>query len=160
MKKFTDNKGRDWLIEINITAVKHVRAALQINLLEAQTGQLQAKIAQDIVLLVDILYVLCKAQADERKISDEEFGRAMYGDVFGPAKDAFEEELAAFFQSGQRQLILTALAKTRKLEQIVLERGLARLQSDDLEKKVLAELEKLNDSSGSSPASPASTPAL
>lgn len=40
MHQFADNTGRTWGITINVDAIKRVRQALDVNLLEAVEGQL------------------------------------------------------------------------------------------------------------------------
>ena len=58
-----------------------------INLIEAADGQLFGQLASDPVLLVNTLYAVCKPQADERGVGEEEFGALLVGDTIeGAAK--------------------------------------------------------------------------
>ncbi|MBT8207547.1 MAG: hypothetical protein KJO18_04680, partial [Acidimicrobiia bacterium] len=83
MKTFTDNAERSWNVSINVAAVKRVRDLVGVDLLEIVEGTLIEKLIRDPILLCDIIYAVCKPQADEREppVNDEEFGRAMAGDV-------------------------------------------------------------------------------
>jgi hypothetical protein len=56
-----------------------------------------SKLVSDPVTLADVLYCLCKDQADKQSITDEDFGRALAGDAITLAADAFVEELIDFF---------------------------------------------------------------
>lgn len=170
MKTFTDNAGRSWTITINVEAIKRVRSLINVDLLEAVEGKLLERLVADPVLLCDTLYALCKPQADQQNIPDEEFGRSMAGDAIELATAALLEELVDFFPKDRRRLLGKALAKLRKLEQMAIGAAEERIDSDTLEKQMEAALAELQSelqmdrqarggSSGSSPASSASTPA-
>jgi len=133
MKTFIDNASNAWIITINVDAIKRVRSLLNINLLEVVDGKLLEKLANDPVLLCDIIYAVCKPEADSRHISDEEFGKAMAGDAIAHATTALFEELADFFPSGRRELIRKALIKLKAWEIKLLSAAEAKLESPELE---------------------------
>jgi hypothetical protein len=123
VKKFTDAKGRVWYVAINVTAARIVRDLTGVNLYQAISDNfaIYTKVVGDPVLLTDVLYCLCKEQADTWQITDEEFGRGMAGDVLVSARDAFTEELIDFFPDGQlRAMIRATLAKAKELQQAML----------------------------------------
>ena len=99
MKSFTDNAGRDWTVEVNVSALKRIKGLTGTDLLEAIDGPLVERLIRDPVLLCDVVYAACKPQADERGVSDEDFGRAMAGDAIDRATAALLEELVAFCPS-------------------------------------------------------------
>jgi hypothetical protein len=112
MKTFQDRAGRTWNLAVNVDAVKRVRSLLSVDLLELGEGKLLEKIAADDVLLVDIIYVLVKPEADAQKVTDVDFGRAMAGDSIDAAWKAFLEELSDFFRSpAKRRVLKKALEK-------------------------------------------------
>ena len=162
MKTFTDSAGRVWTVAINVDAIKRVQSLVQVNLLEAIEGKLLERLSTDMVLLCDILFALVKPEADAKNVSDQDFGRAMAGDVLDAASTALLEELVDFFPSGKRRLLSQALAKLQKLEALAIDVTRRKLDSDDLERQLLTELETAlaapGGSSGNSPASSASTP--
>ena len=157
MKTFNDNTGRTWTVTINVDAIKRVKSLLTVNLLDAIEGKLLERLVADPVLLCDILYALCKPQADAEGVKDEDFGRAMAGDAIDAAATAFLEELACFFPKGRRDLLRKALAKLRQLESIALNADETRLDSPDLENRLREAI--AGALSGNSPESPASPPA-
>ena len=66
MRVFKDNAGRSWTIAIHVAAVKRVRGLLSLDLyslLDERFAGL-AKLLADPVDFVDVLYVLCKDDAD------------------------------------------------------------------------------------------------
>jgi hypothetical protein len=157
MKTFTDNAGRTWTVTVNVDSIKRVKSLLDVNLLEAIEGKLLEKLVADPVLLCDILYCLCKPQADAQHVADEDFGRAMAGDAIDAATTALLEELADFFPRPKRELLQKALGKLRKLETIALTAAGERLDSPELEERLREMI--AGDASGSLPGSPASSPA-
>jgi hypothetical protein len=116
MKTFTDNAGRAWTVTINVECIKRVRTLLQVNLLDAVEGQLIERLVTDPVLLCDCVYAICQPEADARGITDEDFGRAMAGDVIEHACTALLEELVDFFPQPKRQVLAKALLRLRQLE--------------------------------------------
>jgi hypothetical protein len=101
MRTFTDNAGRQWQVEINVAALKRVRGLVRVDLMQPieGTGGLLERLVRDPVLLCDVVYALCKPEADAKSISDEDFGRAMAGDAIEHATAAVLEELVAFCPS-------------------------------------------------------------
>ncbi len=158
MKTFKDNADRTWTVTVNVDAIKRVRSLLDIDLMQAVEGKLIERLIGDPVLLCDIIYCVCKEDADAKGITDEEFGRAMAGDAIELATTAMLEELVDFFPQGKRQLLTKALAKLETLQETMLTVVSERLDSPELDAELLAELRKLGDSSGDSPASSDSIP--
>lgn len=166
MRQFTDKKNRQWVIEINATQIKRVKGLTGVDLFRMGDDGLSALSAllADAILLVDVIYALCKQQCDDAspKISDEAFGEGMAGDAIGQAAKAFVEELVDFFQSPEQRDVLTrALAKAKEAEHLLRQEQARRLDSLDM----AAEVKKLIAAapSGSPTTTPASaewTPAL
>jgi hypothetical protein len=157
MKIFTDNAGRTWTIAIHVTAVKRCRALLSVDLYglvdEGFVGF--SKLLSDPIALVDVVYVLCKDEADKLGISDEDFGRSMAGDAIERASVAFVEELTDFFPDPRvRTGLKKAIAAGRKMTDLMMEEMTTRLDGIDPE----AEAKKLIGSSGNSRESSGSIP--
>lgn len=146
MKSFTDNRGNTWVIMITVDAIRRVRTKLNVDLLEAVEGKLIERLANDPILLCDVIYVLCQSEADQRGISDEEFGRAMAGDAIDHATTSLLEELVDFFPKSRRGLLSKALTRYRTLETKAIALVDKQLDDPKLENRVLTELkEKLSE---------------
>lgn len=165
MKTFTDKTGRSWSLVIDVDTIKRVRGLIDVNLIDVVEVKLFERIASDPVLLCDVVYAVCKPDADAANISDEEFGRAMAGDAIDSATTALLEELVNFFPIARRGVLAKALTKVKTLESMAIERATKMLDSDKLEQAMTAELDKVDqdleaamsgNSSGNSPASPES----
>ena len=149
---FKDTVGKDWLVEINIGALKRVRGLLDLDLLALEAGDppLLTRLGLDIVLICDVLFALLKPQADAADVTDEQFAERLGGEVILAAHKAFYEELTDFFQSLGRNHMATAVQK--QLEMI--DAG-TRLADEKLKEINIDAEAKLifGDQSTSSPAS-------
>ena len=152
MKTFKDNAGRSWTVTVNVDAVKRVRSLLSVNLLEVLDGKLIERLAGDPVLLCDVLYALVKPEADERKVTDEEFGRSMAGDAIEQGTTALLEELVDFFPQARRRLLAKALEKLKAWEAKALVVAEQRLESPELAAEVEAAMQASRPARTASPA--------
>jgi hypothetical protein len=168
MRVFRDSSGVEWAITINVTAIKRCRQLIHVDLLGLLDEKFEgiSKLMADPVQLVDVIYVLCRDEAQQRNVTDEDFGRAMAGDALERAADAFITELADFFPEPRRRAaIKRAFAAGRSLTDQML--TMAETKGDAAIEAHMAvalrEFEKALDrsigSSGSSPGSSGSTPA-
>ena len=139
-RKFTDSKERAWEIEITVDAVKRIKSLTEVDLLQAIEGPLLQQLASDPVLLCDVVYAAVKPAADQAGVTDEEFGRAMAGDVIDAATQALLESLVDFFPSPRRGLLEKALQKLRTLEAMTVDSAVKALDSPALENVLKAEL--------------------
>lgn len=138
MRTFNDNAGRTWTVAINVECIKRVKTLLSVNLLDAIEGKLIEQLVSDPILLCDVIFAICKPEADTKEISDEEFGRAMAGDAIDNATTALLEELVDFFPSGKRQVLAKALAKLKTFQSKVVETASKRLDDPRLDQQLEA----------------------
>jgi hypothetical protein len=138
-----------------------VRGLVDVNLLEILDGALIEKFIRDPVMLCDVVYAVCKPDADELDISDEDFGRAMAGDAIEHATRALLEELVGFSPSPRDRANLQRLLETTwRVMDKARDMVEAKLTSNELERTIEQALSSVNDSSGSAPAYLDSTPDL
>jgi hypothetical protein len=152
MKTFTDNMDRKWNVEIVYQTIRRVRDALKINLAEPDEGDppLASRLQSDLCLFCDVLYVICKPQADALNVTDEEFGRALGGKAILGARAALFEEYADFFLQLGQVPTAKAIRKTVAMIATVMAGLEAKVDAIDVD----AEAAKvLNELSGSTPAS-------
>ena len=62
METFTDSAGRAWTVTVTVSTIKQVRALTGVDLLKVVEGTVIDQLASDAVLLVDVLYAVCKDQ--------------------------------------------------------------------------------------------------
>jgi len=165
MKQFTDNAGRSWTVEVNVVALKRAKGLAGVDLMGVLDGDLIEKFIRDPVLLCDAIYAVCKPEADDREVSDEEFGRAMAGDAIEHATAALLDEIVSFCPNPRDR---AALGRVIKATNVGMEKARdlveTKLDSGMLEKAIdqaiegLAEAETPGDSSTDAPVSAAATP--
>ena len=165
MAKFVDTKNRIWIVEISNTTLRRVKTLTDVRLMDAVDGELIPQLSQDFLLLGEVLYAVCKPQADKESIDQDEFESGLSGDTFTEARDALVEALLEFLPEDQRRLLSKAVQHQRE----VTARGMAmihkRLDDPKLVDQMVADMEAnlavpdLSGSSTDSPASSASIPA-
>lgn len=158
MKSFKDSEGRTWEIAINVATVRRVRGSvLKLDLMKLVDDGAKGlgELLADVVGFVDLIYVLCQSQAEQRGITDEDFGRGMGGDSITAAADAFIEEFIDFFpQPAARTNLRRLMSKSKEVGQILMDRGASQLEA--LSPQIIAE--RLISSLTTAPASLESTP--
>ena len=159
MRTFKDNKKREWAVDVTVTTVKRVRDLVKVDLTKLVEERLIERLVADPVLLCDVVYAVCKPEADAKGISDEEFGSAMRGDAIDAATKALLDDLVDFSPSpGDRANLTRILEAARGAMDKARELIGAKIDSGELQKEVERELAKLGGLSGSAPESLASTP--
>lgn len=161
MRQFKDNADRTWTVEINVAALKRVRGLTGTDLMQVIEGTLIEKLIRDPILLCDVVYAICKPEADTRTppVSDEEFGKAMAGDAIEAATTAVLEELVGFCPSPRDRANLgRVLQATNKVMERARDLVEKKLNSGELDRLADRLLQTAGGSSGSVPESSAPTP--
>ena len=179
MKTFTDNKDRVWEVELNIRQMKRVRDILGIDLVNVisankdgsvSTDTLE-RVANDPILLVDILWVLCEGQAkpaplpghlpDGRQpaaggygVTEEDFGSSLAGESIEEATRAFLDELVDFLPGARRVYLRKAVDLARKYERESAEVLQTVLESPEFEERLKTSLKPPTASLESAESSP------
>lgn len=158
MKIFRDCESREWKVSINVSAIKRVKSLLDVDLLDIGDGKLFERLIDQPCDLVDVLYVLCKEQADQRGLTDAHFGESMGGDALDSATKALLEELVDFFPKRRRPILQKALAKLDHLESRLIAKATELLDDPKIDQQIEAALSTLGDSFTSAQRSSESTP--
>lgn len=156
MKIFKDNDGRDWTIAVNTHSAERVKEMAEVDLFSILDGKLVPQFEADPALLVNVIYALCKPEADGAGVTDEKFAARLTGDAIDRATAALLGDLIDFFPKAKRELTRKAVEKHQAMwaeGTAVIHRKLDAL--DPVEEIRQA----FGDSSIKSPASSASTPA-
>ena len=158
MKAFQDNQGREWSLAIDTNGVKRVRDLLGVDLMEivSKGSDVLERLYYDPVLIVDVLFVLLKPQADAEKITDQSFGEALTGDAIDRGHAALMAELPGFFRHPrQRKNLTKALSMMAKAEDRALELAGEMMDSPALRGKIEEALKNFGNSFTNSPDSSA-----
>ena len=98
MQSFTDAEGREWFLDFNIATVRRYRVemAKDVKLKEFDFLDYAGILAaiNDVFFAADLLYLVCREQTDERKLTAWDFGRALKGKILFDAIAAFVESVS------------------------------------------------------------------
>jgi hypothetical protein len=89
-----------------------------------------------------VLYALVKDQADQRGITDEDFGRALNEESLAAGFDAMLDGIVDFFQQTRRDLYRKVLSKGRAAMKKRQEQAAAALASPELDEMLEKAIEK------------------
>ena len=144
MRQFVDCGGNTWLIQLNVDTIKRVRDLIKVDLTDVAAGDppLIVRLGTDVILLCDVLFAVCAAQASKAGVTDEEFGRAMGGDALLAGSTALMEELTDFFQKLGRREVATMIRTHQRLVTTAVSAVESRLAAVDVERMVLDEIAK------------------
>jgi hypothetical protein len=149
MKIFKDKHKKDWTIELTVGSARRVKAETEIDLINAiSLGNDGASISEieklinDPFKLVDVLFALCRDQAEKDSVSGEQFAELFDADAIEAAANALVEELINFSPAAKRK----ALMKLYQTAQRIAAKNEAELEkileSDDLEPQIEEALKK------------------
>ena len=62
-----DRKSNVWVVEIDTSTLRRVKAVTGVNLLECVEGDLIERLSSDVLLLVDVLYAILQPHAINSK---------------------------------------------------------------------------------------------
>jgi len=121
MKVFSDSQATEWQIDLNAATLRRVQALLGLNLTQPHeqdaSGQtLGERLVRDTMLLVDVLWAVCKPQAEGLGINEEAFASRLGGGALRAAKSALIEDWSDFFQSLGQTEMAEALNKTLEMQ--------------------------------------------
>jgi len=147
-RNFTDAGGRDWLVGITVSTLKRVRAHLDVDLMTIldDRGKLLGRFVDDPVLFADVLYVVCKPQADERGVSDEQFGELLAGDTLEKATGVFLEALVDFFPlATRRKALRRLLEKVQSAQEKAIGQATKNLEDPELDRRIETALSEVSE---------------
>jgi len=96
MQKFVDRHGRVWIVDIDNTTLRRVKTLTGVRLLDAVDGDLIPQMTQDFLLLGEVLFAVCKPQADKDSVNQEAFESGLSGDCLTEARNSLVEPLLEF----------------------------------------------------------------
>lgn len=144
LPSFEDNNGIKWTVDIDVDMTKKVRSQADYDLLDVSDANV-ARLAADPVLLVDVLYLICEAQATSREISAAQFGRALIGDPIDPASMALTEAILAFFPSRRRDLIKATMAKFEAADDQILDLMEQHLEGGGIDQQIKKSIDEVRE---------------
>lgn len=163
MTTFNDKTKTPWTLELTVGSARRVKADTTVDLVniisldgdgKASMKTLE-KLIEDPFALVNVIFSLCKPQAEKAGITDEAFAELLDADAVEAAANALVEEIINFTPAAKRK----ALTKIHQIAQRIAAKNEAALdqilESGQLEEQIE---KQLKISSTSTPESSASIP--
>lgn len=144
MAAFKDNLGRAWIVHLDAPTIKRVREDFDGLDLADRKGELARALIDpsDPLLPCDLLWYLCKKQAAEAGVSEEEFYTHVLGDAIEAGVDAVLEAVTDFTPPRKRELLRLARTKDANIRQTAFDAAIAKLNDPQVEEAVKAEVER------------------
>jgi hypothetical protein len=103
-----DGKAATWTIELNYDAMRRVQADTRLDLTMPFRGVATGDspinlINQSIIVLLDVLWSICRLQADGYRIKRAFFETYIEGEPLEEARQKLMEELSSFFRRNRRE---------------------------------------------------------
>lgn len=137
MPAFKDANGREWLVALDAPTIADVRQELKFDLAPPDGDPFKGLMA-DVVLRVNVLYVICREQCQKLNVTDREFGRALNGDAIASATEALVEAIGLFSHPRKRGQIKRMLELQQEAETAAVDLAMERMGSPELKQKLLA----------------------
>lgn len=134
MPSFKDNQGREWLIRIDVSAIRRVRSKYGIDLANVFSDSAEIdKLQSDVCATVDVIHELVIDQATTLGVTPEQFGQSLAGDSLEAACEAFVGAALDFLPQSKRRLLQQVVDGQREIQtqaerkfQTAIDQGLIR----------------------------------
>lgn len=139
MKLFTDIKEREWRIDLTIGSARLIdeRMKERFNGLSLLDANIVLGRLSDVFFAADLLWLVCKDQAEGEGITEEEFGRSIGGLVLFAGRNALLEEYIDFFPDPAVQSNLrTVVKRTQEMRD---------LAEEEIAKETTRQIERLKE---------------
>lgn len=121
MQKFKDKKENEWILELTVGSAKRVKLDCGVDLINitdfdaADKKSPLEELAENPFLMVDVLFSLCRKQAEEKGIDDIAFGGLFDFETVQDAVDALVQEIINFTPPVRRKLLQKIYDKNKQI---------------------------------------------
>ncbi len=142
MALFTDNKDREWEVNIDAPMIMKIRADCDPNFLlnDDEKENTYYRLQQDPVLLCRVIFLLCVKERESRSVSMEDFYLNVIGNVIDSAAEAMLQAILAFIPRRTRT-VLEVFAAQDKLRQKAIEKAAAKINSPEKQEEVMTQIQ-------------------
>ena len=137
MPSFKTQDGHEYIVRIDAPKIRDARTELEIDLGQLDFGPIAQRLASDPVLLVDVLWILCRDQCNTAGITATKFGESLVGDAIDAASDALIKARADFSPARMRSLILKQQEVSERIRARAVEMATERLTDPAMEAKMM-----------------------
>lgn len=144
MHTFTDVNAKPYSVKLDAPKIHAVRVKCDgFDLASGDPKQYQR--LEDPVLLVNVLWVVCRDQAITAQIGEQQFGESLAGDSIESATAALLGAITDFFPKAKRELLAAVNAQNEKLQKTAHKKAMAKLGDPKLMDRIEQALEQKLD---------------
>jgi hypothetical protein len=143
--QFTDQRGRTWRLELNYSLAKRLRDVTGLDFVNYHDGKALLAVHDDDEKLVQVIWLLCEAQAKESQVAEEDFGSGLGGDSLEQAIEALEQALINFSRPARRQALEAIRDKAHELVAARTELATSKIRSDKVQQLMQAKIQQVSD---------------
>ena len=142
MKTIRDTTGREWTIEINVSAIRRVKAATDVDLtkLVEPEDTTFKELTSDLFRLFDVVCAVLQPQFDDRNVTAEQFGESLDEATAEQAAMAILEGTIDFFREEKRTLLKRAYSKVTKaanrLRETSFDQAMRAVETDEFDQVI------------------------
>lgn len=145
MPTFKDKAGREWSLSLDAPKIMRIREECDPRFLlnDGDEENTFDRLDADSVLLCRVVFLLCSEGREKHGVSEEQF----YSDVIGDgdsidaAVSAMLEAILSFSRGRTRTVLETLARKQQKVQQLLVEKVLTKINDPALEERIVAEAE-------------------
>lgn len=127
MENIKLKNGQTIKLEITAQTVFEIKTRLNYVILDVGKNSDIEKLLDDTLNLVNVLYLCCKEDCDEKKINDEQFGRGLNGQLLQVATEKFLVELKNFLPQSKRMILEHSLQMQAEIMEEVTKTSIAKM---------------------------------
>lgn len=142
MAKFTDRHSREWQIDLDAPTLRKIKSEHGIDLVELKSDPI-AQLASNPLLLADVAWSLCRAQAGEQTIDDFQCG--LGGEENTRLLDAIAEAVVNFFPVGRQSFAASQLAQNADLQRKAEESAIRQMNDPKTTAKILQAMQTASE---------------
>lgn len=132
---FQDKNGLVWDLSLYAPTLRKVKEVFGLGLVDLDGDPLN-QLEADPEKLVDVIYLICKSQADARGLTSEQFGESLKPGLDEPVL-ALREAIINFFPAGKRSAVRSALEANAKAVEEALNQLTQRMCSKEQADKLI-----------------------
>lgn len=139
MHKFTDSKGREWSVALDGWQINKLKNDLDFVAVDFDSIE---KARTDYGLLANVLFVLCETEAKSRGVTDEDFGRSLFGKAIEDGRDAYINATIDFFPPSQQPAAKSVLEKLSTIQSRAVTLAGKKVNSLEMDQMIEREMAK------------------
>lgn len=143
MATFKTGDNRDWVVRLDAMKIRDVREAYDIDLGSLDFSKVAERLGADPVLLAEVIWGLCREQAEKSDITQRQFFEGLVGDAIDDAARALLQARADFSPARTRSLIQRQIETSDRIREKMATAAMAKLESSEerLEAAMMARLQ-------------------